>query len=65
MALFDGMDDLYYLVVHRGRTSNLAAIVRHCAVDRIHLCKLAFLQVLQHAGLEEGMLAYGDRYDEE
>ena len=51
LTLFDIVDNLDHTVVHRGRAAHLAAIIGHCSVDGIHLRKLAFLNILQHAGL--------------
>ena len=64
LALLDLMDDFHYFVVHRGRAADLSAVVGNGSVDRIDFGKLAFFDVLEHAGLEFGVLADGDRDDE-
>ena len=65
LTLLDLMDDFHYFVVHRGRAADLSAIVGNSSVDRIDFGELAFFEVLEHAGLEAGVLADGDRDDEE
>ena len=59
------MDDFHYFVVHRGRAADLSAVVGNGSVDCVHLGQLAFFEVLEHAGLQLGVLADGDRNDEE
>lgn len=65
LALLDLMDDFHYFVVHLGRAADLSAVVGNSSVDRIDFGELAFFDVLEHAGLEFGVLADGDRDDEE
>ena len=65
LALLDLMDDFYDFVVHRGRATDLSAVVGNSSVDRIDFGELAFFEVLEHAGIEAGVLADGDRDDEE
>ena len=64
LALLDLMDDFYDFVVHRGRATDLSAVVGNGSVDCVHLGQLAFFQVLEHAGLQLGVFADGDRDDE-
>ena len=64
LALLDLMDDFHYFVVHRGRAADLSAVVGNSSVDRIDFGELPFFDVLEHAGLEAGVLADGDRDDE-
>ena len=64
LALLDLMDDFYDFVVHRGRATDLSAVVGNGSVDCVHLGQLAFFEVLEHAGLQLGVLTDGDRDDE-
>lgn len=59
------MDDGDDLVVDGGRAAYLAAKVAHGAVDGIYFGLLAFLNVLQHAGLEELVLLDGERQQQQ
>ena len=59
------MDDFHYAVVHRGREAHFATIFRYGTIDGIDFREFAFLQILQHAGLQLGMFTDGDRDDEE
>ena len=63
--LLDAMDDFHHLVVHWGREAHSSAIIRYGTIDGIHFGQFALVYVLQHAGLQFGMLADGDRDDEE
>ena len=63
--LLNPVDDFHHLVVHWGREAHSSAIIRYGTIDGIHFGQFAFFQVLQHAGLQFGMLADGDRDDEE
>ena len=64
LALLDLMDDFHYFVVHRGRAADLSAVVGNGSVDCIDFGELAFFEVLEHAGLQLGVLTDGDRDDE-
>ena len=65
LALLDLMDDFHYFVVHRGRAAYLSAVVGNSSVDCVHLGQFTFFEVLEHAGLQLGVFADGDRDYEE
>lgn len=64
-ALLDVVDDLHHGVVHRCRETDLPSVFGYGSVDGVYFGELAFLQVLEHAGLELCVLLDGDRDDEE
>ena len=59
------MHNLHDLVVHWGGDAYLAAEGAYHTVYGIDFGLLAFLEVLQHTCLEQGVLAYGYGDDEE
>ena len=65
LTLLDFMDDFHYFVVHRRRASDLSAVVGNGSVDGVHLGQFTFFEVLEHAGLQLGVFADGDRDYEE
>jgi hypothetical protein len=65
LASLNPVYDFHHAVVGWGGESYLTAICRYGTIDGIHFGELSFLEVLQHACLEFGVLAYGDGDDEE